>query len=72
MEKIKNFILKHSDDILIVICLFLAVLFSSFSTDIMDIYSITSLHRIIIIGFVAVSMTFLDTAFQTLKHKSKK
>ena len=72
MEKIKNFIIKNSDNILIAICLFLAVLFSSFLSDVLDIYNITSLHRIMITGFTVASITFIDVSFQTLKHKTKK
>lgn len=72
MEKIKNFILEHLDDILIVVCLLLSILFSSFLKDIMDRYNITTWHSIMITGFTVISVTFLDTAFQTLKHKSRR
>lgn len=72
MEKFKNFIFYHSDNILIIVCLVLAFLFSTLLGNIMDIYNITSLHRVIMTAFSVFSLTLIDTAFQTYKHKSKK
>lgn len=72
MEKFKNFLIYHSDNILIIVCLLLAFLFSSLLGNMLDIYNVSSLHKIFITAFSASSLTFIDTAFQTYKHKSKK
>lgn len=72
MEKFKNFVIYHSDNILIIVCLLLSFLFSSLLGDMMDIYNITSLHRVIMTAFSVFSLTLIDTAVQTYKHKTKK